>query len=894
MSYEILGAIGAGGMGEVYRARDTKLNRDVAIKVLPEIFALDPDRLTRFTREAQTLAALNHPNIAAIYGVVDLPAEAGSYTLGSAAASALVMELVEGEDLSAMIARGPLPLDDALAIARQIADALEAAHELGIVHRDLKPANIKVRADGTVKVLDFGLAKAMDPAGGSGANIANSPTLTAHATAMGIIIGTAAYMAPEQARGKAVDRRADIWAFGLVVYEMLTGRRALQGEETSDVLAAVLRQDIDWSALPPDTPALLRALLQECLVRDPKQRLRDIGDARRVLDRLIAGAPGDAAAAEVPGAAKRAMSRWLPWAIAAMAIGVAAAAVLPALRRVPSASVLPVMHVTLSAGSASAYYGVRVPGIAISADGRTVVYMGESNKQKGLYLRRLDRAEATLIRGTEGAVAPFLSPDGAWVGFMSSDLNLKKVPIDGGAPTTLCPVADIRGASWGPDGFIVFSPNSQEGLWRVKDSGGAPERLTTRDAAKHEKTHRFPDVLPNGKGVLFMIGTTDVDSWDDSTIAVLPPSGGAPKPVVKGGMMPRYVAGYLVYAHGGDLVAAPFDLDRLEVTGPAVSVTSDVAMTSTMGVAEAAFSAAALAYLSGHESAPPLELIEADRAGVVRPVSSVPRTFIQARWLPDGQRVLLSIDAGNGFLWMLDVRRDSLSRLTFKNDVGTFAWNRATQRVLYGSVGGVLAVSTDGSGREDVVYRLDKLFGDLDVSPDGRFVIFGIAEESTGQLWLLDTTTGKAAPWLATRFTQEFPRFSPDGRWIAYTSNETGQREVYVRATSGVGIKVQVSTNGGLVPVWAPNGRELFYVDGARTRRADAPSHIWAADVRGENEIDVGAPHKLFAVPERSNFQDVSPDGQHFLFTQAQLPAALPAITFVSGWLEALKGKGPR
>jgi serine/threonine-protein kinase len=494
--YRVLDTLGAGGMGEVYRARATKLNRDVAIKVLPEIFALDPDRLTRFTREAQTLAALNHSNIASIYGVVDLPPafdgaqarEGGSYTLVTGVGSALVMELVEGEDLSTIIARGPIALADALPIARQIADALEAAHELGIVHRDLKPANIKVRADGTVKVLDFGLAKAMDPAGGSSAKVANSPTLTAHATAMGIIIGTAAYMAPEQARGKTVDRRADIWAFGLVVYEMLTGRRALQGEETSDVLAAVLRQNIDWTALPADTPSRLRRLLERCLDRDVKQRLRDIGEARIAL-----GGAVDSEAA--PGRPPRQL---LIWALAALAAGSLAVTVFALWTR-PAAVQKPSIRFTipLPPGEEITSYP------AITRDGRTIAYVTErGGNDSQLYLRDLNSFEPRVVAGSSGAHQPFFSPDGKWIAFFAQG-QLQKAEVSGGAPVRLIEAAYPFGGTWNDDDTIIYAASLGSGLLRISASGGSPESLTRPDGAAQGYAHVFPQTLPGGRSVLF-------------------------------------------------------------------------------------------------------------------------------------------------------------------------------------------------------------------------------------------------------------------------------------------------------------------------------------------------------------------------------------------------------
>jgi serine/threonine-protein kinase len=872
-SYQIIAPLGAGGMGEVYRAKDTRLHRDVALKILPPAFMADPDRRARFAREAQVLAALNHPHIAGIYGFED-----------SSDTHALAMELVDGEDLSAIVVRGAIPLSDALQYARQIAEALEAAHEQGVVHRDLKPANVKVRADGTVKVLDFGLAKALAPAEGAGAaaDAMTSPAMTQ----MGVVLGTAAYMAPEQAKGKAVDKRADIWAFGVVLYEMLTGRRLFAAEDISETLAAVLTRDVSLSSMPADIPARLRALLRDCLTRDPKQRLRDIGDARRVLDQVISGSPDDAirvVSTTTPAASK---GRMLPWAIAVVALLAVAVMGWQKFQGAPSAPEPHLMHVTLPFGATTGAYGVFGPGIAISRDGTTTVYAGEADKKAGLFVRRLDDPEPKLIRGSEKGSVPFLSPDGLWVGFYAFDMHIKKVSIAGGVPTQICDASDMRGASWGDDGFIVFTPNSQEGLWRVKDTGGEPpERLTTRDAAKHEKTHRLPDVLPNGKGVLFMIGTTEVESWNDATIAVLPPSGGPPKALAKG-MMPRYVApGYLVYAHGGDLVARPFDLDRLEVTGPEVSVASDIAMTYTDGAAEVAVSRGALAYLPGHRSVPRGSLIESDSAARTRLITHELNSYGPARWLPGQRRVLVGVDSGNTALFLLDTERGgSFTRLTFGSDATSWAWNRATGRAWFTGIGQIVSVAPEG-GKESVVYEQQGFLTDLDVSPDGRFALFGEFISAGERLWMLNTATGKAEPWAPSRAHQGAPRFSPDGGWVAYVSNESGPPQVFVRAAHGSDKRGPVSAGPGNYPVWAPSGLELFYED---------DKYVWVAEVSDVKRMEFAKPRQLFTKPERTNFLDVAPDGQHFLLLQVELPPAPSSITYISGWLELMKTNAGR
>jgi len=514
--YEVMAGIGVGGMGEVFRARDTRLNRDVALKVLPDSFANDPDRLARFTREAQTLAALNHPNIAHLHGLEE-----------SGSVRALVMELVEGEDLSQWIARGAIALDEALPVAKQIAEALEAAHDQGIVHRDLKPANIKVRHDGTVKVLDFGLARAMDPAsafGTASASLANSPTMTSPAmTAMGMILCTAAYMAPEQARGKAVDRRADIWAFGVVLYEMLSGRRLFDGDDTSDVLAAVLRQDIDWSALPPATPARLRRLLERCLDRDVKTRLRDIGEARIEIARIQAGTPDSlvSTATSTTTAPRSTSSRLLPWMIAAL-LGASLAVALYVwapwrMRPVPTPRTL-----LANIGADASMPIAQGASAVLSPDATTLAFVARAaaGDRPALFVRKLDQLQATALPGTDDAASPFFSPDGQWIAFFA-DAQLKKVSVSGGAPTKLADAPNGRGGTWTDDNTIVFTPQNGNGpdarLKRVPASGGTP--VDFGRLSEGAVTQRWPQALPNRKGLLFTEHSA-ADNWDAATLVV--------------------------------------------------------------------------------------------------------------------------------------------------------------------------------------------------------------------------------------------------------------------------------------------------------------------------------------------------------------------------------------
>ncbi len=566
--YEVVALIGAGGMGEVYRARDTKLNRDVAIKVLLPSVAGDPDRLARFSREAQVLASLNHPNIAHIHGLE----ESGGVT-------ALILELVEGEDLAQRIARGPIPLDEALPIARQIAEALEAAHDHGIIHRDLKPANIKLRADGTVKVLDFGLAKAIDPAGSSSVQAMNSPTLSIHATQTGIILGTAAYMSPEQAAGKAVDKRSDLWAFGVVVMEMLTGRQVFKGETVSHVLAAVLKDEPDWTALPLQTPASVRTLLRRCLEKDRKRRIADAADVRLEIDDAPLAASGDGMRVGVP-VPQAAWRLALPWAVVgALAAGLATVLVLWAPWRKTMPPPAPLRLSAELGADVSLTFGLG-DAMSLSPDGAVIAFVGQKGAgDPQLYVRQLTQLQATALSGTDEAHSPFFSPDGQWIAFFA-DGKLKKIAVTGGSVVTLCDAPNGRGGAWGEDGTIVFLPNTAGSLMRVSSAGGMPEPLTS--LAEGEFTQRWPQVLPGGKAVLFSGGGVAAGAWDDASLVVQALPTGARTLVQRGGYHGRYLpsglgsperagreGGHLVYLHDGTLFAAPFDLDRLAVTGPA-------------------------------------------------------------------------------------------------------------------------------------------------------------------------------------------------------------------------------------------------------------------------------------------------------------------------------------
>jgi serine/threonine-protein kinase len=813
-SNEILGAIGAGGMGEVYRARDTKLNRDVAIKVLPEIFALDPDRLARFTREAQTLASLNHPNIAAIYGIED---------------RALVMELVEGDDLSVLMARGPIPLAEALPIAKQIAEALEAAHEQGIVHRDLKPANIKVRADGTVKVLDFGLAKAMDPAGASSGNVANSPTLTAHATQMGMILGTAAYMAPEQARGKAVDKRADIWAFGAVLYEMVTGRRLFPGEEISDVLAAVLRQDIDWSALPPGTPPRLRRLLERCLDRDAKSRLRDVGEARVEIAKTEAGAPESAIGGHTPDTApRRAAPRGVPLVITAAAVAIATFGLTRWLTPPGPSGLGGVARVSIALPDGEEVGAPNLGPIAIARDDSRVAYVGLRDGKTQIFVRAFGERIAKALDGTAGGQSPFFSPDGQWIGFFAGG-KLRKIAVGGTALQSLADAPFERGGDWGDDGHIYYAPTNIGTIWRVPESGGAATEVTHRDTAAGEISHRWPHLVAGGGPLLFSDWTGPGN--EEQNIAVQALGEASHRLLVKGGNAPRYAAkpGLLLYAHIGELVAVPWRPAQRDVGG-AVPVSMPERVNDfggNEGTGNYALSGSGtLVYLAGGRSRNARRLVWIDRAGKVEPASLPVRDYENVLFAPDGDRAVVQIRDNTTDLWIFDVARGTLTPIG--NSPGSCqspVWTADGTRVIYrGTRAGMRNVfwrSADGSGSEErLTTKTNASHSPTSVSPDGHWLLFNenSAQEVEGAgVWLMRLDGDRVPRHLfQTPAGESDGQISPDGKWVAYQAPVSSRQEVYVSPFPGPGPRRQVSTDGGTEPLWSRDGRELFFQSGTR------------------------------------------------------------------------------
>ncbi len=804
--YEVFSLLGQGGMGEVYRARDTKLKRDVALKVLPDAFARDPERMARFQREAEVLAALNHTNIASIYGVED---------------RAIIMELIEGPTLADRIRSGAIPLEESFKIAAQIADALEAAHERGIVHRDLKPANVKVREDGTVKVLDFGLATAVQSGAREPGEGANSPTLTMGATEMGVILGTAAYMSPEQAAGKPVDRRADIWSFGVVLWEMLTGKRLFEGETVSHTLADVLRAPIDFEKLPKETPTAIRELLRRCLDRDIKTRLRDIGEARIAIQKWLAQPTKDT---EVAVAPIKSRVGWLGWAAAAVAILIAAALGLGWWRAI-SPVYHPLMRLSVDLGP-EALAGGNIT-TAISPDGARIAFpvRGASGRQL-LATRLLNQSTATPLTGTEGGFDPFFSPDGEWIGFFA-DGKLKKISVQGGAAFTLCDAPNPRGASWGEDSNIIVAPTITSGLSGVPSAGGTPQPLTQLKPG--ELTHRWPQVLPGGKTLVF--NSAIRPAFEDATIEALSLQTGERKTLWRGGYFPRYLpatgsTGYLTYIHQSTLFALPFDPVRLQVRGTPVPLLEDVAGQSASGGGQFDFSRnGTLVYLSGPAVAATYPVVWLESTGKMPPLLSKAGEYFTPRLSPDGQRLALALQGSSGDdIWVYDLPRDSMTRLTFTSGVNRFpVWSPDGKHIAFLSASpgksSINWVRADGGGTVEKL--LDKPGATpWSFSPDSRRLAYYERSPQTGNdLWTLPLDPsdpehpkpGKPEVFLRSNFNEFNPAFSTDGRWIAYVSDESGMFEIYVRPFPGPGGKWQISTAGGFYPVWSRNGRELFY-----------------------------------------------------------------------------------
>jgi Tol biopolymer transport system component len=879
-------------MGQVYRATDTRLKRDVALKLLPDAFAADPDRVARFQREAELLATLNHPNIAGIHGL--------EQTDGM---RALVLELVEGPTLADRIAQGPIPLNEALAIAKQIADALETAHEHGIIHRDLKPANVKLRADGAVKVLDFGLAKAMEPATVAAAHLSLSPTITTPAmTEAGIILGTAAYMSPEQAAGKPVDKRSDLWAFGVVLYEMLTGRRLFDGETVSHVLASVLKDAPDWTALPATTPAPVRQLLRRCLEKDRRRRMESAADARLEIEDAL-DTPDAAAAPPTTPAPLLGVLRHvtLAWSVAALFVLMTLVFGFLYVRAAPPPT--RVIHYALAPPEHSS-----VHSFAVSPDGRYLVMAAAVNSKRQLWLRALDALQAEAMPGTEDAVYPFWSPDGRYIGFFAQG-TLKKIALRGGPVKTLCTASDGRGGSWSRGDVIVFAPSVSSPSQRVSAEGGSPVDLPqTKIGALGP---RFPIFLPDGRHFLYLVMGASADkngvyvsSLDgpEARRVLVHDSGVVFAPTGSG------QAGHLLFVRDKFLMAQPFDATRLQTSGEAVPLAEGGFPDYAIGFAPVTVSANGVLVYAGsnhYES----QIVWLDRAG--KPLGSVGP--VGADWEPSislDEKVLAfrrtSIIGTTSDIWLRDLARETDTRVTSHASINldpilspngdriVFNSNRAGTFDLY-------QTAASGSGQDQVLVSTPNVKVPNQWSRDDRFIVYSELDPKTlYDIWVLPVgqgATGNPRPFAFQRtdYQELYGQLSPDSRWMAYTSEESGAREVYVRPFPGPeGGKQRISTAGGEQARWRGDGKELFYVAADGTLTAVAVNATQEPTPR----FDAGAPRSLFptAIGIGSGhvaFQyDVTADGQRFAVAQNAAPGDVPLVTVVN-WQEELKQRVP-
>jgi hypothetical protein len=864
--YEVVGPLGSGGMGEVYRARDTKLGREVALKIISEEFTEDPERMARFEREAKMLAALNHPNIAAIYGVEE-----------STGAPALVMELVGGATLAERLRKGRMPLEEVLPVARQIAEGLEAAHEKGIIHRDLKPANIKITHDGTVKVLDFGLAKP-ELSETSGMDLDNSPTIRQMATRAGQVLGTAAYMSPEQARGKPLDKRTDIWSFGCVLFEMVTGKRAYEGETVTDVLACVIRGEPDWNLLGPETQPGLRKLLRRCLEKDQKNRLRDIGDARIALDEVArAEASGETASSSqvvYEGRPKAKGRRTMALAAAAMVIAVGVMLWMkpkPELGPVRKLEI-PVAHLDL--GGAEPF--------EISPQGKRIAYV--SNRR--VWIRQLDHLDSQEVAGSEGALELFWSPDGTMIGFVTPT-KVWKVPVGGGPATAIANLpgwTQNGGAAWSPNGVIYLTPGFT-GLLKVNDGGGALTTVLPVDPNTEFDFHQV-STLPENRGVIFVVHGKKppqdaLQVWSEGQRKVV-----LELPGERLGTPVYSAPGVILFSRQGaspGLWAAPFSLKSLETTGQPFLVEADASYPSVAADGT-------LAVLHGAR-VPKTQMVWLDRQGQTTGTIGAPdEQYPFPALSPDGTKVaIVAVREGKPDLWVQDVQRGTRTRASYSGISTEFepSWSpggdRITAEIGYDPASAQIeAVQTDGSGKPQVLVRGVK--GSF--SPDGKLLTYCVwGDQSNWDLWYVELTPGaKPAPYLQTPAAEYALELSPDMRYAAYVSNESGRNEIYVKPfPSGPG-KWQVSLNGGYWPHWNRAGNELFFVQG---------DDLMAAQVRARPEFAPGTPQKLFTHPESGvalsegspDDFDISLDGRHFLFLENASKGAAPqGILIVQNW----------
>ncbi len=884
--YQITSQLGKGGMGEVYQAKDQVLGREVAIKVLPEEFARDADRVARFQREAKVLASLNHPNIASIYGLEQ-----------SEGKNFLVLELVEGQTLADRIKAGPIPVEESLKLALQISEALEAAHERGVIHRDLKPANIKVTPDGKVKVLDFGLAKAY--AGDrEEVNLSNSPTLSDAATQQGLILGTAAYMSPEQARGEAVDKKSDVWAFGCVLFEMLTGRATFEGRTVSDVLASVIKSEPEWKRLPLNLHARIRLLLERCLKKEPKDRYGVINDARVDIQEVLADPSGVLVQPGTGREPKAKLRQMMPWVAAAAVISSIIVGV--AVWKLKITEPRQVMRFDYELPEGQQFGTLGLPILAVSPDGKKFVY----STSKGLYLRSLGKLTAGPIVGTEGATqSPFFSPDGNWIGYFSlGDRKLKKIAIDGGIPVALCDFTQVADASWGADNVITYGQISGD-IMRISANGGTPESLI-----KTESGGIAPQILPDGKSVLYHTTSPPFK------IMVQSLESSEPRELFQG-MNARYLpTGHIVYALENNLFAIPFDPGRLSVTGGAVPLVEGVYRVTAPQYAVS--NSGTLIYMpeikgtvaAGGAGTPGRTLVWVDRKGQEERITVLPTICRNPRISPDGTRIVLSLGIReDADIWIWDLVRETLTRLTLdRNEDSSPVWTPDGKRIAFFShreIPRVAWKAADGTGTAEIPdfenQPPNRDFYPCSWSKDGKILVLQETFLGSGyDIGMLSVEGNrKWKPLLQEKHAEFQPKISPDGRWMAYTSDESGRNEIYVRPFPEIDKgKWNISTSGGDSPIWSPDGRELFFRNG---------DSIITALVETDPVFKPGKSETLFRGTYVGLYGmdtypwDISRDGKRFLMMK-EIGAALPAeggprpkINIVLNWFEELKQRVP-
>ena len=881
--YEILSAIGAGGMGEVYKARDTRLDRIVAIKVLPTHLADRSELRERFEREAKTIASLNHPHICTLYDTghqddIDF----------------LVMEYLEGETLAQRLQKGPLPIQQVLQYAIEIADALDKAHRKGITHRDLKPGNIMLTKTGT-KLLDFGLAKLKQEAAPANVSLSDLPTAKDPLTAQGTLLGTLQYMAPEQVEGKEVDARTDIFSFGAVVYEMTTGKRAFEGKTQASLIAKILEIDPPpISSLQPMTPPALDRVVKRCLAKEPDERCQSAKDLTDELKWIVEGG------SQISPASSAAPERSRTFGRRALILGLGAlllVAVIASLAgwNLKPAPSQPVTRTVINLPPGQQLAGVESgTALAISPDGSQLAYVARQGGAQQLYLRAMDSLESTSIPGTEGAVSPFFSPDGQWLGFFSGG-RLKKVSVNGGAVQTLGDASQPLGASWGGHGMIAFA-SAIGVVQQVPDAGGSPQPLIR--FAKGDASQRWPEFLPGDKAMLFAAGTSPLN-FTDAQVAVQSIGTGERRNLIQGGTHPRFApSGHLVYAQGGTLMAVPFDPQGLKVAGASVPVVQGILQSPASGAAQYSFSSSGLlVYVPGSVRSTQSRPEWVSRDGTEQPVAAPAHAYVNPRLSPDGRRAVVSITEPESQIWLYDFSREALTKFTSEGSANTApAWAAGGKRIAFQSnkdgAPNLFWQLADGSGGLERLSTSEYVQVPMSWSPDGQVLAYIEINPNTGyDIWMLRLSDHKAQPFLHTPFNESVPRFSPDGRWLAYISDESGRYEIYVQLYPGPGGKWQISTEGGTEPAWNPNGRELFYRSGDK---------MMAVDIATQTGFAAGKPRMLFErhyvpTPGTNSNYDISTDGQRFLMLKAtdQEQAAPTQINVVLNWFEELKQKVP-